>query len=136
MPSDFKPSTFKKLTPNLLVANVERSLAFYEGVLGFERGFTVPEQSPFVFASVTGGPVEIFFNDAAGAIKEYPGFGGKPIGATGTMYIEVEGVDALHDRLKPTVPIVMPLVSQFYGMREFAVEDPDGYVITFAQRTQ
>jgi uncharacterized glyoxalase superfamily protein PhnB len=126
--------TYKKLTPNLLVANVERSLAFYEGVLGFERGFTVPEQSPFVFASVTGGPVEIFFNDAAGAIKEYPGFGGKPIGATGTMYIELEGVDALHDRLKATVPIVMPLVTQFYGMREFAIEDPDGYVITFAQR--
>jgi uncharacterized glyoxalase superfamily protein PhnB len=135
MPSGLKPSSFKKLTPNLLVANVERSLAFYEGVLGFERGFTVPEQSPFAFASVTGGPVEIFFNDAAGAIKEYPGFGGKPIGATGTMYIEVEGVDALHDRLKPTVPIVMPLLTQFYGMREFAIEDPDGYVITFAQRT-
>jgi len=134
MPSGLKPSSFKKLTPNLLVANVERSLAFYVGVLGFERGFTVPEQSPFAFASVTGGPVEIFFNDAAGAIKEYPGFGGKPIGATGTMYIEVEGVDALHDRLKPTVPIVMPLLTQFYGMREFAIEDPDGYVITFAQR--
>ena len=128
------PSIFKKLTPNLLVANVERSLAFYEGVLGFERGYTVPEQSPFVFASVTGGAVEIFFNDAAGAIKEYPGFGGKPIGATGTMYIEVEGVDALHDRLKPTVPVVIPPVTQFYGMREFAIEDPDGYVITFAQR--
>jgi lactoylglutathione lyase len=126
--------TYKKLTPNLLVANVERSLAFYEGVLGFERGFTVPEQSPFVFASVAGGPVEIFFNDAAGAIKEYPVFGGKPIGATGTMYIEIEAVDALHDRLKPTVPIVMPLVTQFYGMREFAIEDPDGYVITFAER--
>ena len=125
---------FQKLTPNLLVANVERSLAFYIDTLGFERGLTVPEQSPFVFASVTGGSVEIFFNDAAGAIKEYPGFGGKPIGATGTMYIEVEGVDALHDRLKATVPIVMPLVTQFYGMREFAIEDPDGYVITFAER--
>ena len=126
--------TYKKLTPNLLVANVERSLAFYEGVLGFERGFTVPEQSPFVFASVTGGPVEIFFNDAAGAIKEYPGFGGKPIGATGTMYIELEGVDALHERIKAAAKVVMPLVTQFYGMREFAIEDPDGYVITFAQR--
>ena len=136
MPSDLEPSPFKKLTPNLLVANVERSLAFYEGVLGFARGFTVPEQSPFVFASVTGGPVEIFFNDAAGAIKEYPAFGGKPIGATGTLYIEVEGVDALHDRLKPTVKIVMEMVAQFYGTREFAIEDPDGYVITFAERVE
>jgi len=50
------------------------------------------------------------------------------------MYIEVEGVDALHDRLKANVPIVMPIATQFYGMREFAIQDPDGYVITFAQR--
>ena len=96
---------------------------------------TVPEQSPLVFASVTSGAVEIFFNDAATAIKEYPAFAGRPIGATGTLFIEMEGgVDALHDRLKPTVQIVMPIVTQFYGTREFAIEDPDGYVITFAER--
>ena len=126
---------FKKLTPNLLVSNVERSLAFYVDTLGFERGMTVPDASPFVFASVVSGSVEVFFNDAATAVKEYPGFGGKPIGATGTLFIEVEGVDALHARLKSTVKIVMPIVTQFYGMREFAISDPDGYVITFAERT-
>ena len=130
--------SFKKLTPNLIVASVERSLAFYADVLGFERGMTVPEQSPFVFASVTGGSVEIFFNDAATAIKEYPGFGGRPLGATATMFIELEEsgekIDAVHDRLRSRVRVTMPLVTQFYGMREFAIEDPDGYVITFAQR--
>ncbi len=50
------------------------------------------------------------------------------------MFIEVAGVDALHDRLKPLVKIVMPIETKFYGMREFAIEDPDGYVITFAER--
>jgi lactoylglutathione lyase len=127
---------FQKLTPNLLVASVERSLAFYVDTLGFERGLTVPERSPFAFASVTGGPIEIFFNDAATAVKEYPAFSGKPLGATGTMFIELEGVDALHDRLKSSVKIVMPLETKFYGMREFAIEDPDGYVITFAERVE
>ena len=125
---------FKKLTPNLLVSNVERSLAFYVDVLGFERGMTVPEQSPFVFASLTSGAVEIFVNDAATAVKEYPAFGGKPIGATGTMYIEVDSIDALHDRIRGRVKVAMAMTTQFYGMREFAIEDPDGYVITFAQR--
>ena len=62
---------FKKLTPNLLVANVERSLAFYVETLGFARGMTVPDASPFVFAAVTSGNVEIFFNDAATAVKIY-----------------------------------------------------------------
>ena len=125
---------FKKLTPNLLVANVERSLAFYVETLGFARGMTVPDASPLVFAAVTSGDVEIFFNDAATAVKEYPAFDGKPIGATGTMFIELEGVDALHERIKSSVTITMPLVTQFYGMREFAILDPDGYVITFAER--
>ena len=125
---------FKKLTPNLLVANVERSLAFYVDTLGFTRGMTVPDASPFVFAAVTSGDVEIFLNDAATAVKEYPAFAGKPIGATGTMFIELEGVDALHERIKSSVTITMPLVTQFYGMREFAILDPDGYVITFAER--
>ena len=133
--------SFKKLTPNLIVASVERSLAFYVDVLGFERGMTVPEQSPLVFASVTSGTVEIFFNDAAVVIKEYPSFGGRPIGATATMFVEIEdgadaarAIDALHERVKARAKIAMPLEDKFYGMREFAIEDPDGYVITFAQR--
>jgi uncharacterized glyoxalase superfamily protein PhnB len=128
---------FSKLTPNLLVASVERSLSFYIDVLGFERGMTVPDESPFAFASVTSGAVEIFFNDAATAVKEYPSFAGKPIGATGTLFIELDGsgtIDAFHDRIKAKVTVTMPLVTQFYGMREFAITDPDGYVITFAQR--
>jgi hypothetical protein len=55
-----------------------RTCGFY--TLGFTRGLTVPEQSPFVFASVSSGPVEIFFNDAAVATKEYPAFAGRPTG--------------------------------------------------------
>jgi uncharacterized glyoxalase superfamily protein PhnB len=127
-------TSFKKLTPNLLVANVERSLAFYTDVLGFARGMTVPEQSPFVFASVVSGTVEIFLNDRDAGIKEYPGFAGVALGATATMFIETDGVDALFDGLKARVAITMPLVTQWYGLKEFAIADPDGYVITFAER--
>jgi catechol 2,3-dioxygenase-like lactoylglutathione lyase family enzyme len=129
--------SFKKLTPNLLVDDVERSLRFYVEVLGFSRGMTVPEAPPFVFASVVSGGVEIFFNEKETAAKEYPAFAGKPLGITGTMFIEMEqpgSIEALHQRLKPIVPIVMPFVTQWYGLKEFAIADPDGYVITFAER--
>ena len=30
--------------------------------------------------------------------------------------------------------VLMPLKDQWYGMTEFSVADPDGYVITFAER--
>jgi lactoylglutathione lyase len=128
--------TFSKLTPNLIVDDVERSLRFYEDVLGFTRGFTVPEARPFVFGSVASGPVEIFFNEKNTAAKEYPAFAGKPIGMSGTLYVELASgaIEALHSRLTTTVPIVMPFVTQWYGVKEFAIVDPDGYVITFAER--
>src|SRR5579864_1344267 len=124
----------KKLTPNLIVSSVEQSLSFYEGVLGFARGMTVPEQSPFVFASVTSGPIEIFFNDRSTVSKESPQFAGRSSGGGNTMFVELDGVDAYHSEIKDRVKIVLPIVTQWYGMREFAIEDPDGYVITFAER--
>ncbi len=126
----------KKLTANLIVSSVERSLAFYEDVLGFSRAFTVPEQAPFVFAAVAAGSVEIFLNDRSTVTKESPQMAGLAFGGGNTMFIEVEGLDALHERLLPQVKVVMPLVTQWYGMREFAILDPDGYVITFAERVK
>jgi uncharacterized glyoxalase superfamily protein PhnB len=126
----------KKITPNLIVASVERSLTFYVDILGFERAMTVPENSPFVFASVTSGPVEIFFNDVSTVAKGSPQLANRAFGGGNTMFIEVEGVDALHDRVATRAAICMDLTTQWYGMREFAIEDPDGYVITFAERMQ
>src|SRR5262249_31980385 len=92
-----------KLTPNLIVGNVERSLAFYEDALGFARGMAVPEQSPFVFASVTSGPIEIFLNDRSTVTRESPQMAGLAFGGGNTMFIEVAGIDALHDAVKARV---------------------------------
>lgn len=125
---------FRKLTPNLFVADVSRSLAFYVDVLGFSPGMTVPDQAPFVFASVTGGTVEIFFNDLAAAAREYPALAARGIGASATLFIDVEGIEGYYESLKDTVTVVVPLFTQWYGMKEFTVADPDGYVITFAEQ--
>jgi len=125
---------FTKLTPNLLVRDVSRSLAFYTGTLGFTTGFTVPEAPPYAFASVARGPLEIFFNEAEEAVREYAVLAGQPIGLSGTLFIAVEGIDALYEALAPHVTVAIPIHTQWYGMREFAIEDPDGYVITFAER--
>ncbi|PYR56871.1 MAG: hypothetical protein DMF91_20850 [Acidobacteria bacterium] len=125
-----------KLTPNLVVADVARSVAFYRDVLGFAIDATVPEGPPYVFASVTSGAVAIFLNAPEPAYAEYPAFKDRPIGGTLTLFIEVEGIDRWHASLKDTVKIVMPLEHKWYGVTEFAIADPDGYLITFAERDQ
>jgi uncharacterized glyoxalase superfamily protein PhnB len=128
------PHRIKKLTPNLVVQDVGRSLAFYRDVLGFAVETTVPDVPPYVFAIVHSGSVEIFLNAPGPAIEEYPAFGGRPIGGTLTLFIEVERIHDAFETLQARVPIVMPLEKKWYGVTEFAFTDPDGYVITFAER--
>ena len=126
---------FNKLTPNLVVHNVEASLNFYRSVLGFQLGFTVPDHPPYIFGSVTSGAVEIFFNDHKTVAAEYPALGAKPIGGSLTLFIEVEGIaEILAAVQKSGAKITMPLKDQFYGMREFAFEAPEGWVVTIAER--
>jgi uncharacterized glyoxalase superfamily protein PhnB len=131
---------FKKLTPNLVVANVEASMKFYQTVFGFQTGFAVPDKPPYVFGSVVSGSgseggVEIFFNEKNAVEAEYPALVARPIGGTLTLYIEVEGMEEILTAVKRSeAKITMPLKEQFYGMREFAFEAPEGWVVTIAER--
>lgn len=126
---------FQKLTPNLVVRDVAASMEFYRSVLGFQPAITVPEQPPYVFGSVTSGNVEIFFNDQKAVAAEYPALGARPIGGALTLFIEVQGIEGILAAVqKSKAKITMPLKDQFYGMREFAFEDPEGWVVTIAER--
>jgi catechol 2,3-dioxygenase-like lactoylglutathione lyase family enzyme len=128
------PYELKKLTPNVIVSDVSRSIAFYRDVLGFTVVATVPEAAPYVFASVQSGAVEIFLNAPEPAVAEYPAFKDQPIGGTLTLFIEVADIAGAYDSLKDRVAVVMPLEHKWYGVTEFAFADPDGYLITFAER--
>ncbi len=128
---------YLKLTPNLFVRDVQASMNFYQSVLGFQKGITVPDKPPYVFASVTNGNVEIFFNDLKAVAEEYPELAKAKIGGTMTMYIEVEGIEAVLKAVeKSGANINMPLKTQFYGMREFGFLDPEGWGVTIAEHVK
>ena len=66
---------FEGLTPNLLVADVMASVGFYRDIFGFEVRLKVPDEPPYVFASLKRDGVEFFVNAAAGVVKEFPTLG-------------------------------------------------------------
>ena len=126
--------TFTSVTPNLLVQDIHRSTAFYRDVLGFTVKQTVPEAAPFVFVWLERDGVPVFLNDPKAVEKDLPDATRRAPGGTATLFFGVTAVDALHAQVAPHARVIMPLTTQFYGMREFAVEDPDGHLITFAER--
>ena len=130
---------FSDVTPNLVVSNVERSLKFYRDVLGFSQVAAVPEAAPFVFAWMQRDTVNVFLNSVDDVRKDHPDLAARPIGGASSMFMVLEaatiadGVDAMFAAVQSHARILLPLKNQFYGMREFAIEDPDGYIIVFAQ---
>lgn len=131
---------FASATPNLIVADIDRSIAFYRDVLGFTVQATVPDAAPFVFAWMGRDEVSVFLNTVGSVRDDHPELAARPIGGTNTLYIAIEatdaesGIEAVFASLGASARVIMPPTTQFYGMREFGIEDPDGYVIFLGQR--
>ena len=126
----------KKLTPNLMVEDVQQTLAFYCDVLGFHVQMTLPEQPPFDFAIVQRDQVELMFQSRSSLSENVPVLLGQPIGASQTFYIEVEDLQKLYEALRNHVDIVVDLHTTFYGTQEFYFRDVNGYILSFSESAQ
>ena len=51
------------------------------------------------------------------------------------LFLHVEGIDDWWAAVRDRAPVVMTLKQQWYGQTEFSITDPDGYVVTCAERT-
>jgi len=123
----------KNLTPNLMVEDVNQTVDFYKNVLGFDLIATVPETGQFNWAMMKQGGVEMQFQLRTSLAEEIPAFKDRSIGGSLTLYIGVEGIEELHGRLKDKVTIVQAMHATFYGTQEFALQDINGFVISFAE---
>jgi uncharacterized glyoxalase superfamily protein PhnB len=125
------------VTPNLITTDLPRALAFYHDVLGFAVVTTVPDVEPWVFVWLQRDEVNLFLNDAETVKKENPTATGLVAGTSGVaMFVHTEGVAEYWEQVRDRATVVMPLKDQWYGMREFSIADPDGYVLTFAERIE
>jgi catechol 2,3-dioxygenase-like lactoylglutathione lyase family enzyme len=125
-------------TPELDVSDLDRSLAFYVGVIGFAVMFDRPEER-FAFLTLAG--VHLMLEEAAGPGRRFRTAPLEhPYGRGVNFMIEVAEIDGLHSRVQATgSTIVIPLEERWYrrneveyGRRQFVVADPDGYLLRFS----
>jgi len=127
-----------------MVTNIVASLRFYHDVLGAELAFTVDADQTtempgsihngVVFASIRAGDSEIMLQDRTNLLADSPAFDDSTMpGASTTLYFRVDDVDAIAARLPADTPVLKPLETTWYGMREIWVRDPDGYVLTIGR---
>jgi catechol 2,3-dioxygenase-like lactoylglutathione lyase family enzyme len=127
-----------RLIPELDVADLDRSLAFYVGVIGFKVQFDRPEER-FAFLSLD--DVHLMLEEAAGPGRRFRTAALEhPYGRGINFMIEVADIDHLYSRVQSAgYTIVVPLEERWYrqnevetGHRQFVVADPDGYLMRFS----
>ena len=127
---------FNALVPELSVSNLSRSRAFYVDILGFKVEYERPADG-FIYLSFQGSQImieEINGHWATGELKH-------PYGRGINLQFSVENVDRLIALLcRNGIQLFRSSIESWYrggdvlyGQREFLVQDPDGYLLRFAQ---
>lgn len=108
--------------PVLAVNNIDDTVRFYRDVLGFECANRMDG-----WAALSRDNVEVMIS-LPNAHEPFD----KPT-LTGSIYFNTSDVDALWEQIKDKVSVVYPIENFFYGMREFAIRDNNGYILQFGQ---
>jgi uncharacterized glyoxalase superfamily protein PhnB len=133
----------------LTCRDLKKSLSFFREMLGFELEQCWPDekapmwanlmlgsQSVMVGQSCPADAAEQFCKDDPAAQQQFrqlaDDYAKNKAGVGIAVYVAVPDVDAFHDRvLSKGVAVVSPPKSQFYGIREMTVLDPDGFRFMF-----
>jgi len=134
---DLPEGGFNALVPELDVTDIEASLRFWCDLLGFEVAYDRP-QAKFAYLQREGAQVmlcQINRNWEVGELE-------RPFGRGINFQIAASNIEPIVNALKAAGwPLYREPFEAWYrlgetmesGSREFLVQDPDGYLIRFAQ---
>jgi len=119
-------SKIKKMSPQLVVADIDRSVEFYTKKLGFDLDFRYAD----FYAGIVKDGYSIHLKSGNPSIEERKN---KRENENLDIVFSVEGVEELYNEFvnKP-VEITQPLCDRPYG-KEFYIADPDGYILAFLE---
>ena len=116
-----------RVLPCLLTTDMRRTLEFYVDQLGFtQTGYWPIESDPIRTEVRRDGVAIVFVSESLRDLGEVPTF-------SGALYLFPESVDRLADELRDKVPFEWGPEVTDYGTREFAIRDPNGYLLAFCE---
>jgi len=119
------------LSPTLAVRNMRETIEFYKNSLGFKVGLAFPDANNPEYADLSKDGMVIMFIPT-----ESTGIGSdEKLGIGVNLYLQIDGdIDEYYEELKKEgVKITLDIADEPFGIRDFTVEDINGYKLTFNQ---
>lgn len=134
----------KAITLNLAVKDIKKTIKYYQENFNFKVQMLVDESKTifdtqikeelnYVWAMIQKDNISIMLQSVE-SLKEDVGVFFDNIGASLTLYIDVENVDELYLKIKDKVSIYKEIDTTWYGQREFYIKDINGYILGFASK--
>jgi hypothetical protein len=123
-----------KITPVLIVDEIEKSLPFWTDRMGFVKTVEVPEGDVLGFVILVRDGAEVMLQTVESVRKDAAQFLPQKGRSNVGLFIEVDDFADVLQRLDG-YPVALPERVTFYGMREIGVFEPGGHTIVFAART-
>lgn len=123
----------KNLNPSLMVTDIKKSIEFYQNVLGFKTTMTFPQQAPYQWVCLQQENMILMLVSRAGEVNQLPTIAKRDSAGTLAFYTSIEDAESTFNKIKDKATVIHGVRGTFYGTKEFAVEDPDGFVWVFSQ---
>ncbi|HYL74731.1 MAG TPA: VOC family protein [Bryobacteraceae bacterium] len=124
-----------KITPILIVDEIEPSLKFWVEQLGFRKTVEVPEGDKLGFVVLEKEGCEVMMQSRASVRKDAGPAADAVLELGASLYIEVDNFADALNRVKGAEVLVPERVA-FYGMREIFIREPGRHVLGFAAKAE
>ena len=123
-------------SPNLMVKNVNKSIEFYCNILGFSLVQTVPESGEPDWGMVEKDGFFVMLQKEESIKQEYPELNSQNSGGALTFYIKISNIQEFYNEIRSHMNVSHEMHKTFYGADEFAITDPDGFILVFSEDTE
>jgi uncharacterized glyoxalase superfamily protein PhnB len=119
-----------------MVESVEDSLDFYKTVLGFAEVASVPnDRGKLQFAIVVKDGQQLMFQERENFCEEYPILKTERVKPSVSLFLMVDDFADFQKKIQSKTKLLAEEHTTFYGTKEFAIADNNGYVITVAEKS-
>jgi catechol 2,3-dioxygenase-like lactoylglutathione lyase family enzyme len=120
-------SRLTSLAPQFIVDDLERSMAYYRKI-GFH--FDEPWEGFYAIGRLDGLELHLKAADSNATDRQWRRANEHLDAAAG-----VDGIEAFYEQCVANgIAVIRPLAATEWGTKDFYIEDPDGYIISFGGR--